>query len=84
MNYADLAETPYAAPSTRRNPTSGNGIALLSALQRGLRLTPLTSPAACGVVALSQEVGRLKELGWPVKSQMITLTSGKRVSEYWL
>ena len=65
-------------------PTSRNGLALLNALRAGHRLTPLTSPAICGIVALSQEVGRLKKLGHPVRSRMVKTASGKRISEYFI
>ena len=85
MNYADLDSQPYRSNRVAPiMPTSRNGKALLCTLLAGRRLTPLISPQFCGIVALSQEVGRLKKLGWPVKTRRLALGGGKSVSEYWL
>lgn len=57
--------------------------AILNALKRGERLTVAVALEKYQVYALSQECGRLKALGWPVKTQMVKVASGKKVSEYW-
>lgn len=55
---------------------------ILLVLRAGVRLTVAKAMAEHGVYALSQRVGELKLLGWPVRSQIIALPSGKRVAEY--
>ena len=55
---------------------------LLRALQRGQRLTVAQSLTEYGVFALSQRMGDLKRMGWPVLTSTITTNSGKRVAEY--
>lgn len=56
--------------------------ALLGALGRGERLTVASALAEYGCYALSQRMGELKVLGWPVRSQRIKVASGKSVCEY--
>lgn len=53
-------------------------------MQRGQRLTVAQALTEYGVFALSQRMGDLRKLGWPVQSRTITTPSGKRVSEYWV
>lgn len=81
-----LAMTYEFKPERRepRQPTSRNGIALLAALQAGHRLTPWNARDVCNIMALSQEIGRLKGLGWPIRSDWKELSNGKRVMEYWI
>ncbi len=55
---------------------------LLRALQRGERLTVAQALSEYGVYALSQRMGDLKRMGWPVLTSTITTNSGKRVAEY--
>ena len=57
---------------------------LLAALQRGEKLRPLEAAHEYGVMALSQRIGELRNLDWPVQSKLIKTPTGKRVSEYWL
>lgn len=57
---------------------------ILLVLRAGVRLTVARALAEHGVYALSQRVGELKLLGWPVRSQIIALPSGKHCAEYWL
>lgn len=56
---------------------------LLAAFQRGERLTVAIALERYGIYALSQRVGELKRAGIEVQSRMLTLPSGKKVSEYW-
>jgi hypothetical protein len=58
--------------------------ALLRAFQRGERLTVAAALSAYGVYALSQRVGDLKKMGWPIISRTVTTTAGARISEYWI
>ena len=55
---------------------------LLRALQRGQRLTVAQAMTEYGCYALSQRMGDLKRMGWPVLTSTITTNSGKRVAEY--
>jgi hypothetical protein len=57
---------------------------LLAALKRGERLTPLSALERYKCFSLSQRLGELRRAGWPVRSQMVKLPSGKSVAEYWL
>lgn len=58
--------------------------ALLRAMQAGRKLTVAVALTEFGVYALSQRVGELKRMGWPVQSKIITTPFGRRVAEYWL
>ena len=55
---------------------------LLKALQRGECLTTLEALQRYGVMALSQRMTELQRAGYPVKSEMIDLPTGKRVARY--
>ena len=55
---------------------------ILGALQRGERLTVLKALEWYQCYALSQRIGQLKALGWPIKRTMIRVPSGKAVAEY--
>jgi len=55
---------------------------LLEALRRWEKLTVLVALQKYQCYALSQRMGELRNLGWPVRSKMIELPSGKRVAEY--
>lgn len=55
---------------------------LLLALDRGEKLTVLGAIHKYGVYALSQRCGELRRMGWQIKSEMVTLPSGKRVAQY--
>ena len=55
---------------------------LLKALQRGECLTTLDALQRYGVMALSQRMTELQRAGYPVKSEMIDLPTGKRVARY--
>ena len=55
---------------------------LLKALQRGESLTTLDALTRYGVMACSQRMTELQRAGYPVKSEMIDLPTGKRVARY--
>ncbi len=57
---------------------------LLEALRRGERLTVLVALQQYQCYALSQRIGELKVLGWPIRSEMVSVASGKKVAEYWI
>lgn len=57
---------------------------LLDAMKRGERLTPLSALESFRCLSLSQRIGELKRMGWPICSEMIQVNSGKRVACYWM
>ena len=57
---------------------------LLEALRRSERLTVMVALQKYQCYALSQRMGDLRKLGWPIESQMIEVQSGKHVAEYWM
>ena len=57
---------------------------LAEALDRGERLTVAVALDRYGIYALSQRVGELKRIGYPVQSRTIETPTGKHVSEYYL
>ena len=57
---------------------------LLTSMQAGERLTVAKALNEHGVYALSQRIGELKKMGWPIQSRTIETNGGARVSEYWL
>ena len=76
-------------PEWLKSVTSGSSPAagtqletLLQALQRGEKLTVAQSLTQYGCYALSQRMGDLKRMGWPVLTSTITTNSGKRVAQY--
>jgi hypothetical protein len=57
---------------------------ILDALKRGERLTPLTALEKYQCFSLSQRCGELRRAGWPIRSQMVKVNSGKSVAMYWM
>jgi hypothetical protein len=57
---------------------------ILMALKNGKRLTVAIAITEHGVYALSQRIGELKRMGWPIQSRMVTTSGGARVAEYWM
>lgn len=55
---------------------------LLMALKSGERLTPLLALEKFNCLSLSQRLGELKRMGWPIQSRLVTVPSGKKVAEY--
>ena len=57
---------------------------LLRAMQAGERLTVGFALSRYNVYALSQRIGELKKMGWPILSRTVTTPTQKRISEYWM
>lgn len=73
------------APPVCRVPKQGTQHhKLLMAFQRGESLTVGEALDKYRVYALSQRVGDLKRMGWPIESEMVTTDSGARISRYWM
>lgn len=60
----------------------GQHIMILRYLRDGGKLTTLQALQMFGVMALSQRIGDLKKMGWPIKSQTIKTETGKHVAQY--
>jgi hypothetical protein len=56
--------------------------AILGELQRGRRLTVAVALAELGVYALSQRIGELRRMGWPIDRTMIRTSGGATVAQY--
>jgi hypothetical protein len=57
---------------------------LLNALKNGEKLTPLSALERYKCFSLSQRMGELRRSGWPIRSEMVSVNSGKKVSCYWM
>lgn len=57
---------------------------ILEALQDGRRLTVAVALSDLGVYALSQRIGELRRLGWPIERTMIRVPGGATVAQYYL
>lgn len=57
--------------------------ALLQAMQEGVRLTIWNAMVDYGCGALHQRIKELRDMGWPIKRQMVT-KNGKQVAEFWM
>ena len=54
---------------------------LLQALKAGENLTPLDSLRKYHILALSQRVGELRRMGYPVRSELVKMGS-KHIARY--
>ena len=57
---------------------------LLEAYQRGEKLTVAEALSRYGIYALSQRNGDLRRLGHPILGQMVEVSSGKHIKQYWM
>lgn len=57
---------------------------LLMALQSGEKLTPIVALDKYRCFSLSQRMGELRRGGWPIRSQMVKVNSGKKIACYWM
>ena len=57
-------------------------LSILGELQRGRRLTVAVALAELGVYALSQRIGELRRMGWPIDRIMIRASGGATVAQY--
>ena len=55
---------------------------IMNHLLAGGSLTPLESLNLYGVMALSQRIGQLKKMGYPIKRELISTPSHKHVARY--
>ncbi len=70
--------------SCRVPPRGTQNYDLLMAMQAGERLTVAKALTEHGVYALSQRVGELKRMGWPIQSKALKVGPKTYVAEYWL
>ncbi len=57
---------------------------ILTALKRGVRLTPLDALTEFNCMRLASRISALRQKGEPVQDRWIKTPSGKRVKEYWI
>ena len=57
---------------------------ILEYLQSGRTLTVAKAMSDLSVYALSQRVGELKRMGWPIQSRPLKIRDKCVVSEYWM
>ena len=57
---------------------------ILAYLQAGNSLTPIPALELFGCWALSSRISDLNKKGHNIKSELITLDNGKKVSRYWI
>lgn len=57
---------------------------ILKYLRSGHSLTPLEALDKFGAMRAGARVYTLREQGWPIKTAMIRVPSGKRVACYWM
>lgn len=70
---------------TRTKPKPGTQHdRILFYLQFGMRLTVGIALNELKIYALSQRVGELKEMGWPIMDEWVTTQSGARIKQYYL
>jgi hypothetical protein len=67
---------------TMPNESQHQLLAILRELQQGRRLTVAVALSELGVYALSQRIGELRRLGWPIDRTMIRTRGGATVAEY--
>lgn len=78
MTQAEIDFSPRC-----RVPEKGTvSFEILSLLERGVKLTPIEALNRCGCFSLSQRIGKLKKMGWPIKTELIEIRKGTRVAEY--
>jgi hypothetical protein len=57
---------------------------ILMLLKQGVRLTPIEALNRCACFSLSQRIGELKRMGWPIRTELKQIRPGTRVAEYHL
>ncbi len=57
---------------------------ILTALKRGVRLTPLDALTEFNCMRLASRISALRQKGEPIQDRWIQTPSGKRVKEYWI
>ena len=63
-------------------PTAPKTLAILRWMQTDNPITVAFALQRLGVYALSQEIGRLKKLGWKIDSEFIKTSGGAHVKRY--
>ncbi len=73
---ADEAEVRHQKPT--------QAAFILGYLQLGKRVTPMLALQLWGCNRLAARIAELKAEGWTIQREMVEVSSGKRVAEYWL
>lgn len=64
------------------NKSKAQSAQILKALKNGEKLTHLDAERRFNCLRLGARIHELKKRGYEIKSQMITVPSGKRVAQY--
>lgn len=78
MTQADLV---FDAPIRMPDPGTQH-FRILMALKAGRRLTVGVALEELRIYALSQRVGELKRMGWPITARTVETAGGARIAEY--
>jgi hypothetical protein len=57
---------------------------LMAMKNQGKRLTVAKALSEHGCYALSQRIGELKRMGWPIRDRFIRTVGGATIKEYWI
>ena len=57
---------------------------ILHDLIAGKRITPIDALEKYGCFRLSARISELKEVGWKIEKETVTLSNGKRIARYYM
>ena len=67
-----------------KNATESQNTQIITALINGKRITPLDALDWFGCFRLSARISELKEVGWKIEKETVTLKNGKRIARYYM
>jgi len=82
LQYATNVAEADEAEERHQKPTQAAFI--LGYLQLGKRVTPMLALQLWGCNRLAARIAELKAEGWTIQREMVEVSSGKRVAEYYL
>jgi hypothetical protein len=83
--YGDRAtNVAEADEAEERHQKPTQAAFILGYLQLGKRVTPMLALQLWGCNRLAARIAELKAEGWTIQREMVEVSSGKRVAEYWL
>ncbi len=69
---------------TMKNATESQNTQIINALIKGKRITPIDALDWFGCFRLSARISELKEVGWNIEKETVTLKNGKRIARYYM
>lgn len=76
--------TKHININLNQRQTENQKLAILECFFFGGRLTPMEALVRFGTFKISTRVSELRDEGFPIRDQWVTLESGKKVKEYWM